>query len=275
MVKKHRGIKPDYPDFGDYISTLLIIGAIAGLLVGIIVNFFPAPKGWFETVGRCLMTAVYTGAGVTVFLILNPIVWLIGRLVAKLLHKHYWNQRKDKLYNLKIVKDILNACQSEEVCGVLLSDKECKFYKFFPNAQYLKDEIIREYVGKTKKRIGKPEHWQEFDNAAFVSFGYNEKGYAELDEVNLKCLAEVLRESLNDYACAFHEFVLLESFSYTTVGSYSINSSTATVTANTNLNNSNIEVEKYSDYLLYRTNSGKYVKPLTDFEKSPKLIQWD
>lgn len=251
--------RPHYASFSETVWPAAIIGAVAGLVLGIWKNFFPLPETVFRIIGAVMFTLTYTMGGAICGLILTPILHLGRRLITKLKHIASVSASTRRLSENPIVQEVLRCIQDGHVSAVIITESCIRLYDRILDERYCDEKTDIHLVqsipalDQAEANFRKKENWAVYDRTCMKELTFSLAGYGNMDDDTQMALANYLLQQCKEWGGVYHHaFGFYEAVSSSFTGKFTYNSHTGSITAHKDVDLTTIQRTFYRDYFLFR-----------------------
>ena len=249
----------NYPNLGETVWPMAILGAAAGLSMGIWKNFIPLPETVFRTVGAVMFTLTYIMAGALCGMVPAPLIHLGRRLVIRLVRSNSISALTGRLSKTPVVREVLRSIQDGRSGAVIITEGGIRLYDRIPDERYCDDPTdiycARSVfdLDRAEAEFKKKTHWAVYDQTFKKSFSFSELGYEKMDDDAQMALANYLLRQCKEWGGVYHHaFGFYEAVSSSFTGKFTYNSHTGSITAHKDVDLTTIQRTFYRDYLLFR-----------------------
>ena len=249
----------NYPNLGETVWPMAILGAAAGLSMGIWKNFIPLPETVFRTVGAVMFTLTYIMAGALCGMVPAPLIHLGRRLVIRLARSNSISALTGRLSKTPVVREVLRSIQDGRSGAVIITEGGIRLYDRIPDERYCDDPTdiycARSVfdLDRAEAEFKKKTHWAVYDQTFKKSFSFSELGYEKMDDDAQMALANYLLQQCKEWGGVYHHaFGFYEAVSSSFTGKFTYNSHTGSITAHKDVDLTTIQRTFYRDYFLFR-----------------------
>ena len=249
----------NYPNLGETVWPMAILGAAAGLAMGIWKNFIPLPETVFRTVGAVMFTLTYIMAGALCGMVPAPLIHLGRRLVIRLARSNSISALTGRLSKTPVVREVLRSIQDGRSGAVIITEGGIRLYDRIPDERYCDDPTdiycARSVfdLDRAEAEFKKKTHWAVYDQTFKKSFSFSELGYEKMDDDAQMALANYLLQQCKEWGGVYHHaFGFYEAVSSSFTGKFTYNSHTGSITAHKDVDLTTVQRTFYRDYFLFR-----------------------